>query len=70
VDVNSLVCPEEANQACNADTGRCEIVPGCGDCAADLLCDAARGICVEDCRPFGVCADPTRQCDGSSGLCR
>jgi len=44
---------------------RCDV-----GCEAGFVCDGAQGLCVEDCRVLGLCADPAIACDQDTGRCR
>jgi len=60
-------CGDES-LACNGAAGRCEPRPqSCSQCLAQTVCDAALGICVPDCRIYGL--GTSGGCVGSIGVC-
>jgi len=62
-------CP--AGYLCEKDPLRCVPVLRCSaGCPQGLVCDPAQAQCVEDCRRYGLCFDPSAACDAQIGLCR
>jgi hypothetical protein len=60
-------CGDES-LACNAATGKCEPRPqACSQCLAQTVCDATLGICVLDCRIYGL--GTPGGCVGAVGVC-
>jgi hypothetical protein len=55
---------------CDDQLGGCVPKRSCeAGCVKGFVCEPKSGLCVEDCRPYGVCASPTSRCDPESGLC-
>lgn len=61
-------CPEGFE--CDDKLGGCVPMKRCdAGCIKGFVCEPTSGLCVEDCRPYGVCASPTSRCEMASGLC-